>query len=146
MIIKNLRCFDIWHKRKITRLQPMIIFWMMLFFFGILLPTIRANAATEDGRYAYLHFYTIDGEEIEELEKRVSKKRGYTFPNPNEYKYLLIDEELYPELYYEVNGILWEEKDEEGKAVGQYKEGEDLNWTSGDHFFFVKSDNAVVTG
>ena len=124
----------------------MIIFWMMLFFFGILLPTIRANAATEDGRYAYLHFYTIDGEEIEELEKRVSKKRGYTFPNPNEYKYLPNDEELYPELYYEVNGILWEEKDEEGKAVGQYKEGEDLNWTAGEHFFFVKSDNPVLTG
>lgn len=57
----------------------MIIFWMMLFFFGILLPTIRANAATEDGRYAYLHFYTIDGEEIEELEKRVSKKEVTRF-------------------------------------------------------------------
>lgn len=109
--------------------------------------TIRAQAATEK---AYLYFFTIDGEQVDTLSKKVSKKTSYMFKNPDPYKYLPIeedgDEPLYPELYYQVTGIEWEEKDASGKHIATYKEGDTFEWSEGDHFFYVKSDNPILTG
>ncbi len=110
---------------------------------------IEAYAVTESGNRAYLYFYTLDGEEIEELEKKVGKKKTYLFPDPDQYKYLPIEEgeeEVYPELYYQVTGICWEERDEDGRTVGEYKKGEMFHWSAGDHYFYAKSDNPVLTG
>lgn len=97
---------------------------------------------------AYLHFYTVDGEEIEELTKRVNKKNEYTFRDPDAYKYLPAedgDETVYPELYYQVTGIHWEEKDEDGNAIGTYMKDDVFNWSAGDHYFYVKTDNPNLT-
>lgn len=98
---------------------------------------------------AYLYFYTVDGEEIEELTKRVSQKNEYTFKDPDSYKYLPAedgDEKVYPELYYQVTGIHWEEKDGDGNAVKTYAEGDVFDWSAGDHYFYVKTDNPNLTG
>ncbi len=110
---------------------------------------VEAYAGTESGNRAYLYFYTLDGEEIEELEKKVGKKKPYLFPDPDPYKYLPAEEgeeEVYPELYYQVTGICWEERDEDGRTVREYKKGDGFDWTAGDHYFYVKSDNPVLTG
>ena len=110
---------------------------------------VEAYAGTESGNRAYLYFYTLDGEEIEELEKKVGKKKTYLFPDPDLYKYLPAEEgeeEVYPELYYQVTGICWEERDEDGRTVREYKKGDKFDWTAGDHYFYVKSDNPVLTG
>lgn len=125
------------------------ILLFVLFYTWFLCPlcSIRADAASEK---AYLYFFTVDGEEIEELEKKVSEKRGYTFLNPDPYKYLPVEEDgnnpAYPELYDQITGIEWEEKDEEGNHIATYKEGDTFDWSAGDHFFYVKSDNPILTG
>ena len=107
------------------------------------------NAQAVPKERAYLYFFTIDGEPIDELEKRISEKKEYTFVNPDPHKYLPIeegDELVYPELFYQVTGIEWEEKDSDGRHIKTYKEGDVFQWSAGDHFFYVKSDNPVLTG
>lgn len=44
--------------------------------------------ATEENteNRAYMYFFTVDGEEIEKLTKRVSKKKDYIFQDPDAYK------------------------------------------------------------
>ena len=129
-------------------IQKWVLFF--IFFFTLLFcpfSSVSAHAATEK---AYLYFFTIDGEEIEDLKKTVSEKRGYTFVDPDPYKYLPIEDEngepVYPDLYHQVTGIEWEEKDEDGNHIATYKEGDTFNWSEGDHFFYVKSDNPILTG
>ena len=125
----------------------MLLFVLFYTWFLCPLCSIRADAASEK---AYLYFFTVDGEEIEELEKKVSEKHGYTFLNPDPYKYLPVEEDgnnpVYPELYDQITGIEWEEKDEEGNHIATYKEGDTFDWSAGDHFFYVKSDNPILTG
>ena len=73
------------------------LIYMMLILTAMILTLIRpitveAYAGTESGNRAYLYFYTLDGEEIEELEKKVGKKKTYLFPDPDLYKYLPAEE------------------------------------------------------
>lgn len=112
-------------------------------------PVITYAAENDTENRAYLYFFTVDGEEIENLTKRVSKKKGYTFKNPDSYKYLPVEdgeEVLFPDLYYQVKGIRWEEKDEDGKTLKTYMEGDPFQWTAGNHYFYVKTDNPILTG
>lgn len=115
------------------------------------------HAFAEDSnadKYAHLYFYTVDGEEIEELEKKLRIKsdgltKEYKFADPNEYRYLPqegVDGELiYSEFYDQVKGIYWEEEADDGD-LGQYKTGDTERFKPGEHYFRVKSDNPALTG
>lgn len=112
-------------------------------------PVIAYAAENNTGHKAYLYFYTVDGEEIEALDKRVSQKKGYTFKNPDSYKYLPVEDGeklVYPDLYYQVKGTHWDEKDEDGNVIKSYREGEAFEWAAGNHYFYVKTDNPNLTG
>lgn len=129
----------------------LILLFLFCSYTGIHIIQPITTYATESNtnNRAYLYFYTVDGEEIEELTKRVSKKKGYTFKDPDTYKYLPAEnggEEVYPELYYQVTGIHWEEKDEDGNAVKTYVEGDMFEWSEGNHYFYVKTDSPNLTG
>lgn len=112
-------------------------------------PAVTVYAAQSEPEYAYLYFYTIDGEEIEELEKRIRTKKEYVFADPNEYKYLPYEDEngnlIYNEFNDQVTGIYWEEETDRGD-LGQYNAGDRKTFSAGDHFFRVKSDNPALTG
>ena len=109
---------------------------------------IMAFADTDE--YAYLTFYTIDGEEIESLGKKVRTSKEYTFKNPDEYKYLPYEDENGNEVYNEFNdqvtGIYWEEEFDDGRTGQQYEDGESATFSAGEHYFRVKSDNPTLTG
>lgn len=125
-----------------------------LFFTILSLSSRFAAYAAEDGEYAYLYFYTIDGEEIEDLEKRLRIKsdglsKEYEFKDPNDYRYLPQEgadgELIYSEFYDQVQGIYWEEESDDGD-LGQYEINDVARFKAGDHFFRVKSDNPALTG
>lgn len=97
-------------KRLCLCLASLILTLMAMIVWVIGPAALNVYAGTESGNRAYLYFYTLDGEEIEELEKKVGKKKTYLFPNPDQYKYLPAEEgdkEVYPELYYQVTGTCW---------------------------------------
>lgn len=126
--------------------------WLILITAGMMLfwKPKDVFASSDEGSYAYLYFYTVDGDEIEDLQKKIGKKKGYSFLNPDRYKYLPAQDgsgkEVYPELYYQVTGQQWAEVDEDGNVVATYKEGDAFNWTAGNHYFYVKTDNPALTG
>ena len=99
---------------------------------------------------AYLYFYTVDGEEITKLQKQIGSKKTYAFKNPDEWKYLPVNpdskEKVYPELYYQVTGTHWAEVNENGNTIKEYKQGDAFQWSAGNHYFYVKTDNPVLTG
>jgi len=109
------------------------------------LAALRARAENED-THAYLYFYTVDGEEIESLTKRLSTKKMYTFPDPDEYKYLGTDDGsgklIYNELADEITGIHWQNA-ETGET---YAKGAQASFSPGVSNFYVKSDKPELTG
>lgn len=135
---------------KLKHLFVIILFFIICFFF---LNQIT-YADNDEREYAYLYFYTIDGEEIDELEKRVRIKsdglsKEYEFKDPNEYRYLpqegVDGEMIYSEFYDQVKGLYWEEETDDGD-LGQYEAGAIERFTPGEHYFRVKSDNPALTG
>lgn len=139
---------------KITHLKLKIMM-LLIIIFMINMSQYKITYADDSEReYAYLYFYTIDGEEIDELEKRVRIKsdglsKEYEFEDPNEYRYLPqegVDGELiYSEFYNQVKGLYWEEETDDGD-LGQYEAGAIERFTPGEHYFRVKSDNPALTG
>lgn len=134
-----------------TRYHHKSIVWfftMAIACFLVLFPQI--SYAAEKSTYAYLNFYTVNGEEIDSLQKKIGEKNKYQFKNPDAYKYLSAKDEsgneVYPEIYYQVTGERWDEVDEDGNIIGSYKEGDMFRWSSGPHYFFVKTDNPTLTG
>lgn len=126
----------------------------LLFFISFLFLNQVTYADNNEREYAYLYFYTIDGEEIDELEKRVRIKsdglsKEYEFKDPNEYRYLpqegVDGEMIYSEFYDQVKGLYWEEETDDGD-LGQYEAGAIERFTPGEHYFRVKSDNPALTG
>ena len=123
-----------------------------LFFFLFLISSVFfkcINAYADESYYSYLYFYTIDGEEIEDLTKKIKAGKEYEFEDPDLYKYLPYEDEdgniIYNELNDQVTGLYWEEE-LDGSDLGQYKAGDVASFSSGDHFFRVKSDNPALTG
>lgn len=135
-------------KNKTT---TVICFIAALFCFWCIFFSKTVYADSSDlTKTAYLYFYTVDGEEITKLQKQVGSKKTYTFKNPDEWKYLPVDsdskEKVYPELYYQVTGIHWAEVNENGDTIKEYKQGDTFQWSAGNHYFYVKTDNPVLTG
>lgn len=121
----------------------------LLFVFAILFSLFFTQTPVLAAEKAYLYFYTVDGEEIEKLTKRINVTKEYTFANPDDYKYLAYEDGngnlVYNENNSLITGIHWEEERENGQIV-QYKEGDIVTFTAGDHYIFVKSDNPTLTG
>lgn len=126
----------------------------MLFCSNTAAMAYASNESTKDGLYAYLYFYTIDGEEIEELEKRLRVKsdglsKEYTFSDPNEFRYLPQEdadgELIYSEFYDQVKGVYWEDETNDD-SVRRYEAGETVRFSAGEYCFRVKSDNPALTG
>ena len=127
------------------------IFTGLLFFLFLISSVFFKciNAYADESYYSYLYFYTIDGEEIEDLTKKIKAGKEYEFEDPDLYKYLPYEDEdgniIYNELNDQVTGLYWEEE-LDGSDLGQYKAGDVASFSSGDHFFRVKSDNPALTG
>ena len=139
---------------KITHLKLKIMMLLIIIFMINILQYKITYADDSEREYAYLYFYTIDGEEIDELEKRVRIKsdglsKEYEFKDPNEYRYLpqegVDGEMIYSEFYDQVKGLYWEEEADDGD-LGQYEAGAVERFTPGEHYFRVKSDNPALTG
>lgn len=135
-------------KKRTALMLPLLLFALLAAFIS------RPVYASEEKVYAYLYFYTIDGEEIEELEKKVRIRsdglsKEYEFNDPNVYRYLPQEgadgELVYSEFYDQVKGIYWEEETGDGD-LGQYKSGDSARFKPGEHYFRVKSDNPALTG
>lgn len=109
-------------------------------------------AAKADTGYAYLYFYTIDGDEISALEKKVKTGKSYTFKDPNDYKYIVykdgdtIIRGENDDLYDTVTGIeWWDETDTE--HISKYKSGQTISFDkAGEYYFRVHTDNSAITG
>lgn len=115
-----------------------------------IIPVFAAKSA--DTGYAYLHFYTIDGDEITSLEKKVTIGKQYTFQDPDDYKYIVYkdgDTVIRGEnddLYDTVKGIEWWDETDENN-IQKYTKGE--SWypdTAGVYYFRVHTDNPAITG
>lgn len=121
---------------------------MILLLMMLILSSMPAYAATSS-KMAHLHFYTVDGLEVSELEVKV-RSGEFTFPDPDNYKYIgytdgLTGETIYDPLNDQVKGLYWEEIVEYGTPK-QYKAGEKVKLEPGDYEFRVKTDNPTLTG
>lgn len=110
-------------------------------------------AKTSEVEYAYLYFYTIDGDEIESLTRKIKVGKKITFEDPDDYKYNIykdgdgnVIKGEKDDLYDTVNGIeWWDETDTD--HIRKYKAGD--QWSAGEataYFFRVHTDNPAVTG
>lgn len=110
---------------------------------------MAAEAAEEKPNRANLYFYTVDGEEIEVLYRRINTKKDYVFSDPDLYKYLPYEDNNGQIIYHENNdliqGLYWEEITEDGRSY-QYYSGDSVNFSAGDHYIYVKSDRPDLTG
>lgn len=127
------------------------LFFVMGILFISAFPVFAAKKANTE--YAYLYFYTIDGEEIESLEKKVKVGKTYTFRDPNDYKYIVYkngDEVIKSEkeeLYDTVNGIEWWDETKGNLNAHAYVNGQTITIdTEGTYLFRVHTDNPAVTG
>lgn len=136
-------------KRLKKIVLPLIIFVALC----ILQITPAFAAKTTETEYAYLYFFTIDGDEIESLTRKLKVGRKITFEDPNDYKYNAYKDGdgnaikgEKDDLYDTVNGIeWWDETDTD--HIRKYKAGD--QWSAGEataYFFRVHTDNPAVTG
>lgn len=136
-------------KRLKKTVLPLIIFIILC----ILRITPAFAARTTDVEYAYLYFYTIDGDEIKSLTKKIQVGKKYTFTDPNRYKYIVYKDDHNniikgekDDLYDTVTGIeWWDETDTDD--IRKYKAGQ--TWSAGEatsYYFRVHTDNPAITG
>ena len=128
---------------------PLLIFMILC----ILQITPAFAAKTTETEYAYLYFYTIDGDEIESLTRKIKVGQKITFKDPDDYKYNVYKDSdggvirgEKDDLYDTVNGIeWWDETDTDN--IKKYKAGD--RWSAGEataYFFRVHTDNPGITG
>lgn len=132
----------------VTEIISCIVICLILLF--QITPVFAAKKA--DTGYAYLYFYTIDGDEISSLEKKIKVGKNYTFKNPDDYKYIVYkDGDTVirgdnDDLYDTVKGIeWWDETNTE--HIEKYKSGQTTTFDkAGEYYFRVHTDNSAVTG
>lgn len=125
--------------------------YLIRFFLFIFLITSGSNTAfASTTEKAELFFYTVDGDELESLHTSIRSDKEYTFADPDRYKYIAYafdenDNPVYPDLYDQVKGICWQEVNENDSMLGKYEAGQKASFSPGRHYFYVKTDNPVLT-
>ena len=124
---------------------------MLLLFVIQTFPSYAAKTQNRN-EYAYLYFYTIDGDPIDKLEKKINVGKTYTFKDPDQYKYIVYKDGdgnvirgEKDDIYDQVKGIeWWDETDPD--FPDRYKAGDSVKLSTGEHYFRVHTDDPAITG
>lgn len=134
--------------KRIKKIRFFISIMLLMF-----LQTFSSYAGNQNKRsYAYLYFYTIDGDPIDSLTKKIRTDQSYTFRDPDQYKYIVYKDGNgnvirgeNDDLYDSVKGIEWWDETDTNDYV-KYTAGQTTTLTEGDHYFRVHTDNSSITG